>query len=155
MAAREGNAKIEIALVLVLAGAAVAGGLALAGTFDRPDASCGAAVAVWLRDGHLPLPRLSAGPKDLVIQAGGFNEGASPADTDGCTRIQVYRRTDRDRLVAEYDVAWFGDPATFRLAAAHDRLTGHTLVVRDVPDLAEADLAGTEARGTVTWNPFD
>lgn len=141
---------------VLLAVVAAVGGAFLIATITgaTENGSCGTAVSIWLKRGQLPLPRLSAGSKDLVLRTNWLAAGEGEDGLDGCYRVALYRRADEDRLVAEYDVGWHGRPARYRLVSATDRLSGRPLAVDGVPELTQDDLDRATPRGRVTWNPF-
>lgn len=140
------------AAVVVLAGlAAVAFALPLGRGESK---ACGSAVAVWLRRGQLPLPPLSAGPREFVLRGDGRADAELPAGLDGWCRILLYRRADQDRLVGAYDVGWRGDPARFRLVGATDKLNGRPLRTDRAPELSRDDLGDSDATWHFRWNVF-
>ncbi len=152
MAASGKTSHKALAALMVLAGlAAVAFAWPSLGGESK---ACGSAVAVWLRRGRLPLPRLSAGPKELVLRGEPLAGADCPDGLDGVYRILLYRRSDEDRLVAAYDVGWYGEPARFRLVRATDRLNDLPLRVDAAPELARSDLGDSDATWHFRWNVF-
>ncbi len=144
--------KKEGLAVLVIA--ALAGAVAMAAYVGDARPGCGAAVAVWMKRGDLPMPPLAAGPRDLMLRGSWFTSTETPPDLDGCERIELWREGAESRLVARYDVGWYGDPTRYRLVAAVDAARNRPLNVDWTPELTAGDLPGTH-RGRYKYNPLD
>jgi hypothetical protein len=89
------------------------------------------AVKVWMDRGQLPLPldAMADGVHDFSIRS------TTSVNVKGSLGARAVELWDRNRLVAEYVVAWDRQPEQYRLVSAQNKLYGGELDVSAVPVL--------------------
>ena len=96
------------------------------------------ALAIWMERDQIPIPSKAKGHPRVMTVKGPYAPKPSRGLEGHCI-VKVSWKSEGDDVPVDYDVAWYGAPAQYRLVSAVDTSSDLRLDLFDVDEITQVE----------------